>query len=175
MPPKLLCRCQFCNKRFVTQKAVNQHISASKICHNEWRRNLVRDQSPSPKRSRKNSPNDDLEFNYLLEEINPPPSPPNLKGRQATVEDEDAEVLLSAIQTNNMNRFIEAYLGPAGEALQKGKTRFETWLEKQETERRNPWEPFASKEEWELAGWLMKNVGQKSTDEYLKLQIVSKP
>ena len=33
------------------------------------------------------------------------------------------------------------------------------------------WELFASKEEWDLTKWLVKNVGQKSTDEFLKLQI----
>ncbi|KAF8233248.1 hypothetical protein L208DRAFT_1267596, partial [Tricholoma matsutake] len=37
----------------------------------------------------------------------------------------------------------------------------------------NTWAPFASQEEWDLSQWLMKNVGQNSIDEYLKLPIVS--
>jgi hypothetical protein len=36
----------------------------------------------------------------------------------------------------------------------------------------NEWAPFTSQEEWDLAWWLMNNVGQNSIDEYLKLPIV---
>jgi hypothetical protein len=35
------------------------------------------------------------------------------------------------------------------------------------------WGPFEDQEEWELAEWLSKNVGQKQTDAFLKLNIVS--
>ncbi|KIJ90638.1 hypothetical protein K443DRAFT_36586, partial [Laccaria amethystina LaAM-08-1] len=49
---------------------------------------------------------------------------------------------------------------------------FETLLEQQTADGKQPWEPFASKEEWQLVTWLMANVGQNSTDEYLKLPIV---
>jgi len=34
------------------------------------------------------------------------------------------------------------------------------------------WGPFDSEEEWELAEWLIRNVGQKQTDTFLKLPIV---
>lgn len=138
MSPELLCRCKFCNKQFQTQKTVNQHISASKICHKEWRNNLVRDESPSPKRCRKNLLNNDLEFDLLLEEFNiqnssdaansdaiPLLLPPNLKSRlqQTTVEDaEDEDEAPLAIQTDNMNWFVKAYPGLAGKALRQGKT-----------------------------------------------------
>ena len=37
----------------------------------------------------------------------------------------------------------------------------------------DPWAPFKDKEEWELAQWLITNVGQNATDKYLKLPIVS--
>jgi len=39
---------------------------------------------------------------------------------------------------------------------------------------KQPWEPFASREERELATWLLTNTGQKATDDYLKLWNVSK-
>ncbi|KAF8815633.1 hypothetical protein BYT27DRAFT_7004352, partial [Phlegmacium glaucopus] len=51
-------------------------------------------------------------------------------------------------------------------------TKFEILKDKQEAANEPPWAPFESREEWELATWLMKNVGQKSTDEYLKLPII---
>ena len=34
------------------------------------------------------------------------------------------------------------------------------------------WGPFADEAEWELAEWLLRNVGQKQSDAYLKLPIV---
>ncbi|KAI6026017.1 hypothetical protein EDC04DRAFT_2551937, partial [Pisolithus marmoratus] len=34
------------------------------------------------------------------------------------------------------------------------------------------WGPFHDKEEWELAHFLMKNIGQTKMDEFLKLDIV---
>lgn len=33
--------------------------------------------------------------------------------------------------------------------------------------------PFADEEEWELAKWLIKNVGHNQTEAFLKLPIVS--
>ena len=33
--------------------------------------------------------------------------------------------------------------------------------------------PFANDQEWELAQWLSRRVGQKGIDEYLKLSMVS--
>ena len=36
-----------------------------------------------------------------------------------------------------------------------------------------PHAPFADEDEWELVRWLMKNVGQKKADDFLKLPIVS--
>ncbi|CAA7270375.1 unnamed protein product [Cyclocybe aegerita] len=41
----------------------------------------------------------------------------------------------------------------------------------QEVKGQGPWHPFADEEEWALAEWLMKNVGQKQTDAFLKLPI----
>ncbi|EDR12671.1 uncharacterized protein LACBIDRAFT_323307 [Laccaria bicolor S238N-H82] len=55
------------------------------------------------------------------------------------------------------------------------KTKFEMLLEQQTADGKQPWEPFASKEEWQLATWLMANMGQTSTDEYLKLPILAHP
>ncbi len=42
-------------------------------------------------------------------------------------------------------------------------------LEKNGTE----WGPFADEDEWQLAEWLLKNVGQMQADAFLKLPIVS--
>jgi hypothetical protein len=183
VPKKTPHRCPFCEKPFETPRALNHHISALKSCYKEWRKNLVRLEHLSPKRPRRNSPitleggpeSLDLEAvdTRIVDDFDfVPPSPP----RRATVEDNDNEqrnTYLRETSTTQMDRFVEPYPGDAGQGLRKSKTRFEKWLEIQEAEGKKPWDPFASKEEWALTGWLIKNVGQKSTDEYLKLQIVS--
>ena len=43
----------------------------------------------------------------------------------------------------------------------------------QEENGTSKWGPFKDQDEWKLAKWLSKNAGQKQTDEFLKLNIVS--
>ncbi len=60
----------------------------------------------------------------------------------------------------------------AGAPIGQGVTDFEkirATLERNGTE----WGPFADENEWQLAEWLLKNVGQMQADAFLKLPIVS--
>jgi hypothetical protein len=45
--------------------------------------------------------------------------------------------------------------------------------EEQKREGGSRWGPFEDEDEWQLAEWLIRNVGQKQTDIFLKLPIVS--
>lgn len=74
-----------------------------------------------------------------------------------------------------MSRFYEYVMAEleAGKAYKKEETRFERWKREGEELGRCPWEPFASRAEWELARWLAKNVGQNQIEEFLKLEMVS--
>jgi hypothetical protein len=156
---------------------VNHHISLSKPCYNEWRKDLLRKENPSPKRPKKNLTTKLEEFEEhwngietaIADDFVIPLSP-----RRASVEEEHEDEGGNTYPTAQGERFIESYAGDAGKGLRKTKTRFEVWLENQRGEEKNPWDPFASEQEWALTMWLMNNVGQKSTDEFLKLPIVSK-
>ena len=70
-------------------------------------------------------------------------------------------------------RFTEAYPGQVGKTLGHSETQFERWHQEQENQGESTWVPFEDQAEWDLACWLIRNVGQKSIDEYLKLPIVS--
>ncbi|KAG1861276.1 hypothetical protein F4604DRAFT_1882477 [Suillus subluteus] len=59
---------------------------------------------------------------------------------------------------------------PAG-LLHEGETKFERYRRHQEEEVEDRWSPFEDAEEWDLAEWLVKNLGQTRTDEFLKLPI----
>ena len=165
-------RCQYCEKAFATLRAVSHHISLSKSCYNEWRKDLLRKENPSPKRQKKNS-STEMELEELdtdiVDDFVMPLSP-----RRASAEEEDSDEGRNTYPTSQVERFIESYAGDAGKGLRKSKTRFEHWFENQRGEGKNSWHPFASEKEWALTMWLMRNVGQKSMDEFLKLAIVSK-
>ncbi|KAG1889977.1 hypothetical protein F4604DRAFT_1876673 [Suillus subluteus] len=52
-----------------------------------------------------------------------------------------------------------------------GQTGFERYQRYKEGEGEDEWAPFCNEEEWGLAEWLVKNLGQTKTDEFLKLPI----
>ena len=80
------------------------------------------------------------------------------------VEDEDAP-----------GRYAEEYPRRVADILGMGKTEFKEVREEQIEMgfEDNPCAPFKDKDEWELARWLMKQVSQTATEEFLKLPIVS--
>ena len=61
----------------------------------------------------------------------------------------------------------------AGTTWGHGKPLFETLNEEQKREGYSLWAPFNDEDEWQLAEWLIRNVGQKETDAFLRLPIVS--
>lgn len=76
-------------------------------------------------------------------------------------------------------RWVEEYPdemlagAPCGNAEEIIPTKFDTIKHNQELNGQSVWGPFDDEEEWELARWLIQNVGQTKTDEFLKLPIVS--
>ena len=70
-------------------------------------------------------------------------------------------------------RFIEAFPGPVGVPVGRGQTKFDLIYENQVEEGKNNFSPFANDEEWGLAQWLSRRVGQKAINEYLNLSMVS--
>ncbi|KAG2030688.1 hypothetical protein BDR03DRAFT_935444 [Suillus americanus] len=53
----------------------------------------------------------------------------------------------------------------------EGKTEFERYQKYKEDMGEDKWAPFCDEEEWGLAEWLVKSLGQTQTDEFLKLLI----
>ncbi|KAJ3551795.1 hypothetical protein NP233_g13011 [Leucocoprinus birnbaumii] len=67
-------------------------------------------------------------------------------------------------------QFIEVFPGPTGSPLCKKETAFEQWHWKGIGRA----EPFSSEAEWKLATWLVDNIGQNATNDFLKLEWVNK-
>ncbi|KAJ7108159.1 hypothetical protein C8R44DRAFT_834159 [Mycena epipterygia] len=104
--------------------------------------------------------------------VQPEPIP---RSRRATVEE-----VLDEDDPQNFSRFIEPYEDEesgrpaAGRPLRHGETLFERMRARQQEEGTTEFSPFKDGDEWDLARWLSKNVGQTATDEYLSLPINKK-
>ncbi|KAG5633360.1 hypothetical protein H0H81_008424, partial [Sphagnurus paluster] len=97
----------------------------------------------------------------------PPDSPPASKRAQVEEVEDEGEPPIGP----HDDCYVREFPHPASQWIRHADTAFESLLGELRATGKDVWEPFASEEEWELAMWLMKNVGQKSTDEYLNLPI----
>ncbi|KAI6146741.1 hypothetical protein BKA82DRAFT_3980400 [Pisolithus tinctorius] len=87
--------------------------------------------------------------------------------RHASVEDvKDGSSLASD------GRFIKQYTGFATRILGSCATMFEEMEKTEQKNNNNQWAPFQNKNDWDLAHFLMKNMGQTKINEFLKLSLV---
>ncbi|KAG1830781.1 Zn-finger domain-containing protein [Suillus variegatus] len=164
--------CGFCAKEMPTLGGVRKHIAGRPDCRRQWEL-LVENQndigaprlgtsnqadtntdshadSYSPhRRSRSESSNPDADI----------PAAP--KHRRVTIEE---------VEDEDHARYFEQCVG-AGQTLREGQTGFERFQQYKECMGEDKWAPFNDGEEWGLAEWLVKNLGQTRTDEFLKLPI----
>ncbi|KAH7917273.1 hypothetical protein BV22DRAFT_1135543 [Leucogyrophana mollusca] len=92
-----------------------------------------------------------------------PTPPPDKRACVEEVEDDEA---------SGIRRFVQVFPDDrAAEVLGMGETVFKQLQKHQEADGVGPFGPFADSEEWGLAQWLVKNVNQHATEEYLKLPI----
>lgn len=182
--------CIYCGKGpFTTQGGLNKHIGRSKDCREKnrlafksytstlWKNGPDADNdhpsslSPPPDEA----PGADLEHDLLAVEQN--------ISLDSTAETRD----LPNTQNEHNNQppaqknqvptghYFEEYPSErkAGAAWGKDQPLFVRIQKEQEDNSTSKWGPFKDQDEWELAEWLSKNVGQKQTDTFLKLNIVS--
>ena len=76
-------------------------------------------------------------------------------------------------EAGGLCQWVEDYPQPAGTAGPVASSYFEQVRAYKVRRGQDPWVPFEDQDEWELAEWLMMNVGQNAMDKYLKLPIVS--
>jgi hypothetical protein len=183
-------RCPYCAKPLATSKAVRQHVAASQSCSKSWELHQLAKIPTKLKKDQRNSSlqplpasdlrvcddtdeeMDDLAYEFILPKEGPElsnsrsPSPEMDQPVDKQAEDNDD-------QLSSQTRYSEAYPRSAGKPIRKEKTEFENFRDNDHAAETQPWEPFSSKKEWELATWLIKNVNQRATEQYLNLPIVS--
>ena len=187
MPPKN-ARCPYCSKALPSQNAVRLHVAATLSCNETWKKQFslktaipsqqlplktVDENSSSAPWNLSNSPTDD-EIETIAENFNLPSTP----STPPEAIHEDITSLVSSGPNDfeaevQGHRFSEPYPRSIANPIGYQTTRFEMLREEAKTNGKQPWEPFSSQDEWELARWLINNVNQKATDKYLKLPMVS--
>ncbi|KAH9951748.1 hypothetical protein B0H21DRAFT_775908 [Amylocystis lapponica] len=110
---------------------------------------------------------DDSESDPPIPEDASEPGPPP-HSRRTTVEEVDDEEAGGLPKRPS----IQSYSGPAGSVFGTSDTEFEKLRAENEKYGRPPYHPFESRDEWDLARWLIRTgVSQTAIDEYLKLPI----
>ena len=104
------------------------------------------------------------------------PTPDNHKRQQTEVEeveDDPSNDPISIYDPRSLWAQAFAQDAEAGKMLCPCQTKFEAYCEQQKAAKQEPWAPFGSEEEWELARWLMESgASQKKIDSFLKLKKV---
>ncbi|KAI6038726.1 hypothetical protein EDC04DRAFT_2896102 [Pisolithus marmoratus] len=189
--------CDYCLKPITTLAGIKRHISQSTACQQQWNEVLKRmagtvvsadndhqmdnglDNTPGvPSDWYNESDGSDaggdmfnIEEGPLVQQLQAVPKPkpkPEPKSRHTSVEDN----IKVGTSPANPGHFVKQYTGIAAQIFGSRHTVFEEMEKAEYKNCRNQWSPFQSKEEWDLACFLMKNVGQTKIDEFLKLSLI---
>ena len=174
--------CKYCHQRKSTETALNRHIAHSAVCFPAYQDDLLRLTS-----SDSGLDGGITRRTATMHDFMPPDSLGNEcdVGGEVLIPDEtgtqpfyqpseETDDVEDADDCHSQSRYRRGYpVRYAVKVLGEGKTKFHIWQEEQSLHGENEWTPFHNEKEWELAQWLIKNVGQKSMDEFLKLPIAS--
>ncbi|KAG1869961.1 hypothetical protein F4604DRAFT_1881323 [Suillus subluteus] len=158
-------QCAFCGKATTTQEGLKRHIARRPECQRQWALMINDIEADNLNTPDDNPPPVDVDFSHVHPHLDPNPAPS--KSRRITIEEVEDE---DGTPFSYTGHYFEPQ-ADAGWALHEGETKFERYRRHQEEEVEDRWSPFEDAEEWDLAEWLVKNLGQTRTDEFLKLPI----
>lgn len=168
--------CGHCGQGFPTSSSVRRHIAHSAQC-----RAVARHSASAAPQWRFSSP----ECNDLLAFEDGAPAPASAPEEEAVpaLDDEHPQGLDGGIpedghdneEPEQFPRYaMEFNEHAAAEVLGEAKTSFQVMKDIQDASGQGMYAPFADREEWELAEWLISNANQGAMDKFLKLSIVSR-
>lgn len=163
-------RCNFCKKRLPTESGVSRHVQNTPDCRARWDAALEERHNRYVHGQHISSLSSEVtqwqEEHMDIDTTTISSSHALVCDRPVTVEeipDEDSD---------EVRRFVQTYASSVAEILGKGETMFEQWRKENDEAQREHFFPFASEDEWELAVWLIQNVGHNKIEEFLKLKVV---
>lgn len=194
MPSTREHHCGYCGKSLPTIAGVKKHVAKRPECRERWEAMVSRTEDVSVFDEDQDNYDDDqrtmqekpMPFSEprspgptpdAMEDWEPPSlprtrslsagesEPPKRSKRGVQMEDVTDEEELEP------GRFFESFEG-AGGVLRENPSPFEDYQRKRQENGEHTYSPFDDEEEWDLAAWMMKNLGQTRMDEFLKLPIV---
>ncbi|KAG1750514.1 uncharacterized protein EDB91DRAFT_1244094 [Suillus paluster] len=160
--------CGFCTKEMPTLGGVKKHIAGHPECRRQWEL-LVENQNDIGIPSIDTNTNTDSNANLFSPHCcscseSSQPNADNAtapKNRWVTIEEDEDE---------DHRRYFKQCAG-TGQTVREGQTGFERFQQYKEGKGEDEWAPFCDAEEWGLAEWLVRSLGQTQTDKFLKLPI----
>lgn len=184
--------CGHCGHGFPTAVAVRRHTAHSPRCHAAVLRGIPRalpadeNQRGAALAGRFPEPDDLPGYEHGIDPADEDqwdgagrfPDPDDLPGYEHGVDPEHQDVedrrMGNERAEHNADRYAQEFdEGLAAEVLGLGKTSFEALKDVQDASGNGAYAPFADHDEWKLAEWLIENVNQQATEDFLKLSIVS--
>ncbi|KAJ7596914.1 Zn-finger domain-containing protein [Mycena floridula] len=169
--PRTLSSCKYCHRDFSTEAGVNHHQANAAACRQKR----------------------DTEFQHLRAEVaqgvseprcsspHLPPAPIDIEPPASPVayqdgpEDIDARVPGRRVTIRDVEDLGDGFSQPFPEGREAGatfghdRTTFQKIRDEQVLKGYEILGPFKDDDEWELAKWLLKNVGHNATEDFLKL------
>lgn len=175
-PQSSSSRCKYCHKELRSDSAMKRHIAATPLCKHKWEKEIMglsTERVTGKSRGTHLEIDEGSDFQAFIPDPSPEPTP-SKRVHVEEVEDEDSVQVRQAPDIEN-RRFVEQYPSHrrVGIVIGQGKTKFQLMYENQREHGQSTYAPFTNKDEWELARWLSRRVGQKAIDEYLKLSFAS--
>ena len=174
--------CNYCLRAFPVAEALRRHHGQPGLCRTQHQLALRNLRNPSwvPLPSPSVEPNQPLSLEPDTPmDIDTPAGDPNDTGPEAGFEEEEVEACRPTVSVEEVEDEEDGYyvqdfpsMHQAGAKLHAAPTLFQTIRDNQVLQGAEVLGPFESEEEWELAKWLIKNVGHTQAETFLKLPIV---
>ena len=159
--------CSHCGLSFPTSASVRRHIAHSRNCYVQWKtQGHARTQHalrPAVQNHWEHLDLTEEDFGVAPPNEAPPPDAGLPDPNEDQVE-EDPSVFTC---------YVQQLHPPVADVLGHADTTFQSMRAFQDTTGGSAYAPFADRDEWKLAEWLICNANQRAMEAFLKLPIVS--
>lgn len=183
MDDRVLYPCMFCGKSMATASGLSRHQQMSTSCRQKLQElissyNITAfddyvQPAGDPKAGCLNA-QEDREMHLFADVPFIPPPDPNVREHVRTCEYMPTVEPDHDDHPSDQDRFVQDFPKSRQAGVPIDSELNGTMFDKAKAELGDsPWYPFENEEDWQLAEWLSKRVGQNAIDEFLKLPIVS--
>lgn len=169
-------RCPYCKaSHFTTARGLNVHMSQSTVsgCAQRHKERFDNRDSEDPEDILENNQPNNNE-GYLRDSPSAEDGNNDLHDGPHGEASMDVDMDEGPGEHLRQGVHVDEFYPPAGVVKGVGRSRFENILKREREDGVGFYGTFDNKGDWEMAKWLFRHVGQNATDEFLKLEVVSR-